>query len=98
MTTEPTSKEKKILAQVDLEVYPGEENIFVRVLDPRDPTIDNWPDIQRFYRWAASELGKMPEDIWNPRLGYAVLRRRHFKTLTNDFSIKVISRKNFFAE
>lgn len=94
MTTE--TEKPKILAHIDLEVYVSED-VFVRVIDPKDPTIDNWPDIQRFYRWSAAELGLLPEDIWNPKLGYAVLAKRHFKQLTKDFSIKVISRKAFFS-
>jgi len=96
MTTE--TEKQKILANVDLEVYLGEDDVFVRVIDPKDPTIDNWPDIQRFYRWSAAKLGKLPEDIWNPRLGYAVLSKRHFTQLTKDFSVKVISEKAFFKE
>lgn len=95
MTTETVKP--KILASIDLEVYVAEE-VFVRVIDPKDPTIDNWPNIQRFYRWAAAKLGKLPEDIWNPRLGYAVLSTRHFKVLIEDFSIKVISEKSFFKD
>lgn len=92
------SEKRKILAGVELEVYVGEDNVFVRVVDPRDPTIDNWPDIQRFYRWASAELGLLPEKIWNPKLGYAVLDNRHFAKLSKAFSISIMSKKDFFYE
>lgn len=94
MTTEP--KTKKILVDVDLDIYIGERNVFVKVGEPTTAG-ENWPRIQQFYRWAAAEFGLLPEEIWDTKLSYAVLPLRAFKALKDDFSIRLISKKKFFA-
>ena len=94
MTTEPTTK--KILANVDLDVYIGERNVFVKVGEPIT-TGENWPRIQQFYRWAAAEFGFKPDEIWDTKLGYAVLPLRTFKALMDDFSVRVVKKHTFFA-
>ena len=95
--TELLRRKKAILADVDLEVYIGEQHVFVRVAPPAEEGESNWPRIQQFYRWAAA-LGEMPKDIWDEKLGYAVLPLRYFKALRDDFSIVVVSKKKFFVE
>ena len=94
MATEP--KTKKILVDVDLNVYIGEKNVFVKVGEPKT-TGENWPRIQRFYRWAAAEFGLQPDDIWDTKLGYAVLPLRTFRALMADFSVHVVKKHKFFA-
>jgi len=94
MTTEP--KTKKILAHVDLNVYIGEQDVFVRVGEPNTST-EHWPLVQQFYRWASAEFGLRPDDIWNTKLGYAVLPLRTFRALMDDFSVRVVKKHTFFA-
>lgn len=95
--TESATKKKAILADIDLMVYIGEQHVFVKVGPPDEEGQSNWPRIQAFYRWSAAE-GLMPEEIWNEKLGFAVMPLRYFKALRQDFSLEVISKKKFFAE
>lgn len=97
MTTESTKKRKGILADIDLDVYIGEQHVFVRVCAPDEEGISNWPSIQKFYRWVAAN-GMDENEVWRDKLGYAKIPLRWFKSLREDFSTRVIERKAFFAE
>jgi len=55
MTTE--SKTRKILVDVDLDIYIGERNVFVKVGEPTTAG-ENWPRIQQFYRWRYCRSGR----------------------------------------
>lgn len=94
MTTE--TKKKGILADIDLLVYIGEQHVFCRVVAPDDPGISNWPNIQRFYRWVAAN-GMDENEVWKEKLGYAKIPLRWFMNLKDDFSITVLSKRQFFA-
>ena len=94
--TEVSKKSRAILGDIDLDVYIGETDVFIRVVAPNEPGLSNWPNIQRFYRWAAAN-GMDENEIWKEKLSYAKIPLRWFKNLQEDFSIKMLSKRQFYA-
>ena len=99
-----------VLADVYLQIFEGKNHVFVKVASPSE--IDLQPaevqvHIRRFYRWCAAELGMKPEDVWDRRMGWAVLPKHHYESgariniieqLQNDFSVTICSRARFLRQ
>ena len=111
MTTETKSKTKtptKILADVYLEVYQGENHIFVKVNAPDEIELEKeekQKHIRRFYRWANAVLGIAPKDAWDGQLRWARLpdskvingkRTYTIGLLHKVFNLHVVSAKAFY--
>ena len=113
MTTEPKTKTKtptKILADVFLRVYQGENHIFIKVASPDEIELEEETrkvNIRRFYRWANAVLGLTPEEAWDGKLKWARLpewkyinskRNSTMRLLSKVFNIELVSEAEFYRE
>lgn len=113
MTTETKTKSKaptKILADVFLRVYQGEDHIFIKVASPDEIELEaetRQMHIRRFYRWANAVLGLTPEETWDGKLKWARLpewkfingkRNSVMRLLSKTFNLELVSEAEFYRE
>ena len=108
MTAETKTRTKtptKVLADVFLSVYLGENDVFIKVTSPdeiEEEHRERQKNIRRFYRWANATLGLTPKEVWDGQMRWARIPKETYlngkrintlKLLGQDFSLHSVTRK-----